>query len=92
MPVEQSNDILKMAEDVSIHKQTTLNARRHPTRTINDDKKIKKLIQKAEQESDEEKDEDEASLKMNSRFPTRTRKLSFAPEKIIDYKPKFHPI
>lgn len=90
MLVEVSNDISTAAEDLSIHKQSTLNARKHPTRTINHEN-IKKLIKRAEEESDEEKDET-TQPKKKSRRPTRTRKLSFAPEKIIDYKPKFRPI
>ena len=90
MFVEVSNDISAAVDDgISTHKQSTLNARKHPTRTISQEN-IKKLIKRAEEESDEEKDE--KTLKKNSRRPTRTRKLSFAPEKIVDYKPKFHPV
>ncbi len=46
MLVEGSNDISTTAEDLSIYKQSTLNARKHPTRTINQEN-IKKLIERA---------------------------------------------
>ncbi len=69
------------------------NAKKHPTRTIESEENpsvaVQRLIKRSEMESDEEKDGD---LKMNSgkkvigSRPTRTRKLSFAPEKVIDYK------
>lgn len=72
-------------------KQSTLNARKHPTRTINSEK-MKQLLKRSEMESDEEKDEEASKKRKKSRRPTRTRQLSFAPEKIIDYKPKFHKI
>ena len=75
-------------------KQSTLYARKHPTRTINHhENNIKKLIKRSEMESDEDKDEATPKKEtQKSSRPTRTRKLSFAPEKIIDYKPKFHQI
>ena len=76
--------------DTSDTHKSTLNARKHPTRTI-DPENLKNLFKRSEMESDEEKDVSDASIVENSqrdRRPTRTRKLSFAPEKIIDYKPK----
>lgn len=65
----------------------TLNARKHPTRTI--DEKV--LLKRADEESDEDKDTVESDSKAETSTngqlaPTRTRKLSFAPEKIIDFK------
>lgn len=74
--------------------KSTLNARRkNPTRTL----QLQKLIKRSEMESEEEKDGEGAAapnsnLKGKERRPTRTRKLSFAPEMVIDYKPQFRPI
>lgn len=87
--VNYSNDI---PVDNEKFNSSTLNARKHPTRTIfieKDNQIDKKLFKRSEMESDEEKDVSDGSLKtVTERRPTRTRKLSFAPEKIIDYKPE----
>lgn len=69
------------------------NARKHhPTRTIKSSEEaatLHKLLKRSEMESDEEKDEEDSVKKgSKSKRPTRTRKLSFAPEKVIDYKAK----
>lgn len=91
--ISTDHDISSASDDFSVvPKQSTLNARKHPTRTINHEN-IKKLIKRSEMESNEDKDEStpKKETRKSSR-PTKTRKLSFAPEKIIDYKPKFHQI
>lgn len=79
---------IEIPVDTFVHK-STLNARKHPTRTI-DAEKSKNLFKRSEADSDEEKDVSDNSLRNSEteHRPTRTRKLSFAPEKIIDYKPK----
>jgi len=90
--ISTNHDISSASEDFYVLKQSTLNARKHPTRTITREN-IKKLIKRSEMESDEDKDEATPKKEtQKSSRPTRTRKLSFAPEKIIDYKPKFHQI
>lgn len=53
---------------------------------------MQRLFRRSEQDSDEDKEGDELDLKRAGKNPTRTRKLSFAPQKIIDYKPKFRPL
>lgn len=67
------------------------NSRKTPTRTLKNEA-MQRLFKRSEQESDEDKDTDEISAKKTKdRNPTRTRKLSFAPQKMIDYKPKSKP-
>ena len=70
----------------------TLNARKHPTRTVDEDRI---LLKRSDEESDEDKDESTStSHPSNSKVaipsgqlaPTRTRKLSYEPEKVIDFK------
>lgn len=66
-------------------------ARKNPTRTINSEKILKKRSTGLDSD-DEEKDEVTVKTKSGPRGPTRTRKLSFAPQKMIDYKPQFRKI
>ena len=66
--------------------KSTLSARKHPTRTT----LTRNFVKRSEMESDEDKEDDETIGKRSR--ATRTRKLSFAPEKVIDYKPQFRPI
>ena len=67
------------------------NSRKNPTRTLNNEA-MQRLFKRSEQERDEDNDRYELSTKKNNgRNPTRTRKLSFAPQKMIDYKPKSKP-
>lgn len=89
-------DVVSAPTD-DFHK-STLNARKHPTRTqpSSSSSSVQNLIKRSEMESDEEKDDDiikQRRKKSNkSRRPTRTRKLSFEPEMVIDYKPQFRPV
>ena len=66
-------------------------ARKNPTRTIKYKKETSDTIQNLVKRSEMESDEDQENTNLDgksSRKPTRTRQLSFAPEKIIDYKAK----
>lgn len=91
MLFEITNEIPSV-DVVTMKQQSTLNARKHPTRTLKSEN-IKQLLKRSEMESDQDKDQSPKKFKNKKSLPpTRTRKLSFAPEKIIDYKPKFHQI
>lgn len=77
----------------TLSKFPKLQARKHPTRTTPESESI--VLQKRStglDSDEEEKDEITVKTKREKRKPTRTRKLSFAPEKIIDYKPQFRPV
>ena len=84
-PQNNEPTVLNDKYNPSASRKSTLNARKHPTRTIQN------LVKRSEMESDEEEmagvDTPMVGTE-NGREPTRTRKLSFAPEKVIDYKPQ----
>lgn len=84
-------EVLDNSSSLSSQNLNFLNARKIPTRTIrSEDEQVRRLVKRSEMESDEEKDDNFKKVRNKSvkRNPTRTHKLSYAPEKIVDYMAK----